>query len=60
MPSDMVEWLSFNKDDAIELPEVRTHFGRLLVEARPSTPEAFLVFVRQEMEAWRRAVLNPN
>jgi tripartite-type tricarboxylate transporter receptor subunit TctC len=56
VPKDIVERLSREINDLLDLPEVRVQLERQLVEPQGSTSEELLSFVKQEMDRWRRAV----
>jgi tripartite-type tricarboxylate transporter receptor subunit TctC len=58
--SDIVRTLNGAINDAISAGEVRQRFEQLNIDARPTTPDEFRVFVKDQMERWSKVVKEAN
>jgi tripartite-type tricarboxylate transporter receptor subunit TctC len=56
MPKEIAGRVSRELAAVLKRAEVREAFGKLAFEPRSSTPEELSVFVKQQMEIWRRTV----
>ena len=47
-------------NDAIASSEVKQRFEQLNIESRPTTPEEFAAFIKEQMERWSKIVKDAN
>ena len=57
MTREVVDRLAREMSMVLERPEVREGLDRIAFEARSSTPEELSAFVKEQLDVWRRAVL---
>jgi tripartite-type tricarboxylate transporter receptor subunit TctC len=59
-PPAIVRTLNGAINEAIRAPDVKERFERLNIDSRPSTPEEFRAFVKDQMERWGKVVKEAN
>jgi tripartite-type tricarboxylate transporter receptor subunit TctC len=57
MPRDIVERVSKEMNVLLAKPEVKDAFGKLAFEPHGSTPEALAAHLKEQLEVWKRTVL---
>ena len=57
MPKDIVDRLSLEVNAVLKLPDVRVQLDKQAFEPSGSTPEELAAFVKEQLELWRRTVL---
>jgi tripartite-type tricarboxylate transporter receptor subunit TctC len=59
-PPEIVRKLNGAINEAIASPEVKQRFEQLNIESRPTTPEEFAAFVKDQTERWSKVVKDAN
>ena len=59
-PPEIVRKLNGAINEAITSPEVKQRFEQLNIESRPTTPEEFAAFVKDQTERWSKVVKDAN
>jgi tripartite-type tricarboxylate transporter receptor subunit TctC len=59
-PPDIVRKLNRAINEAITSPEVKQRFEQLNIDIRPTTPEEFAAFVKDQTERWSKVVKDAN
>jgi tripartite-type tricarboxylate transporter receptor subunit TctC len=59
-PPEIVRKLNGAINDAIASPEVKPRFEQLNIDTRPTTPEEFAAFVKDQTERWSKVVKDAN
>jgi tripartite-type tricarboxylate transporter receptor subunit TctC len=59
-PPDIVRKLNRAINEAISSPEVKQRFEQLNIDIRPTTPEEFAAFVKDQTERWSKVVKDAN
>lgn len=59
-PQAIVTALNGAINQAIVSPEVKDRFDNLNIESRPTTPEEFRAFIKDQMERWGKVVKEAN
>jgi tripartite-type tricarboxylate transporter receptor subunit TctC len=60
LPREIVERLNREVNKAMELPKVREHLAREMVQSRPMTPDEITAFMKSEVDKWVPAVKAMN
>ncbi len=55
-PPDIIRRLNGAINEAIASPEVKQRFEQLNIETRPTTPDEFRAFIKEQMERWSKVV----
>jgi tripartite-type tricarboxylate transporter receptor subunit TctC len=59
-PPDVVRILNSAVNEAIASPEVKQRFEQLNIDSRPTTPDEFRAFVKDQTERWAKVVKDAN
>jgi tripartite-type tricarboxylate transporter receptor subunit TctC len=59
-PPDIVRKLNGAINEAVTSPEVKQRFEQLNIDTRPTTPEEFAAFVKDQTERWSKVVKEAN
>jgi tripartite-type tricarboxylate transporter receptor subunit TctC len=59
-PPEIVRKLNGAINEAISSPEVKQRFEQLNIDSRPTTPEEFAAFVKDQTERWSKVVKEAN
>jgi len=59
-PSEIVRKLNGAINEAITSSEVKQRFEQLNIDSRPTTPEEFAAFVKDQTERWSKVVKEAN
>jgi tripartite-type tricarboxylate transporter receptor subunit TctC len=59
-PPEIVRTLNGAINEAIRAPDVKERFEQLNIDSRPTTPEEFRAFVKDQMERWGKVVKEAN
>jgi tripartite-type tricarboxylate transporter receptor subunit TctC len=59
-PAEIVRKLNGAINEAIASPEVKQRFEQLNIDSRPTTPEDFAAFVKDQTERWSKVVKDAN
>jgi tripartite-type tricarboxylate transporter receptor subunit TctC len=59
-PPEIVRKLNGAINEAITSPEVKQRFEQLNIDIRPTTPEEFAAFVKDQTERWSKVVKDAN
>jgi tripartite-type tricarboxylate transporter receptor subunit TctC len=59
-PPAIVSSLNKVVNDAIASPEVKGRFEQLNIETKPTTPDEFRAFIKDQMERWSKVVKEAN
>ena len=59
-PPDIVRTLNGAVNEAISSPEVKQRFEQLNIDSRPTTPEEFGSFVKEQTDRWSKIVKEAN
>ncbi len=60
IPRDIVERLNREVNKAMELPQVREHLAKEMVQTRAMTPDEITAFMKSEVDKWVPAVKAMN
>jgi tripartite-type tricarboxylate transporter receptor subunit TctC len=59
-PPEIVQSLNGAVNDAIASPEVKQRFEQLNIDTKPTTPDEFGAFIKDQMERWSKVVKEAN